>query len=286
MVQIIDDTQNDIVKFIEHDFGPGTSRENFTAALIDWLHYRARLIPRRPRQVLHSKNVSALIGQYPAITNITHELRMAGDLSPWQSNTIEARKSDPRADLMFNDWQITHFHLGQIFATPRKIRRTSDLLFAYIAPDFAVLLDVAPHGSWALRNFLRILLNTKPNVMTPLKGIVGMERQLTDEEYLALRQSGVNAIIEIDGKFYLPPGLGVASSRHADRIVMYADNILRSIRTIKTKIEHNNLPIEISKAILSNMALPIRLGVDMQDGGFLIYDKNRNLGLVQLGCIA
>jgi hypothetical protein len=286
MVQVINETQADLKKLIELDFGPLPVSAKFDRALLDWLHYRARIIPRRPRHVVRSSSIQAHAAHYPAITKIETALRAGGDLSPWLSDRVDTRKTDPCADLMFNDWQISHFHLAQVFATPKKIRRTRDLLFCYITAEQAVLLDVAPHGSWALRQLLRVLVHTEPQAMRALNGVTGMERQVTDEEYRRLREAGGNVLFEIEGKVYASPGMGIMSSRHAERIVLFADHLQMSIKMLSGDIQKNTLPIGLSRTILSNIALPVRLGVLMVAGEFVVYDKNRSLGLMQLGCIA
>ena len=56
---------------------------------------------------------------------------------------MRKKASDPKADLMFNDWQILHFHLGTIFVTSKSVRRTRDVLFAFIGSDHVVLLDLS-----------------------------------------------------------------------------------------------------------------------------------------------
>ena len=121
MVQVIDETQADLTILIENDFGPLPAAARFDHALLNWLHYHARVIPRRPRQVVRSANIQTHVGRYPVITKIEQLLRVGGDLSPWLSGSVDTRKTDPCADLMFNDWQISHFHLAQVFATPKKL---------------------------------------------------------------------------------------------------------------------------------------------------------------------
>ena len=181
MVQVIDETAADLKALVERDFGPiGSIVED--RVLLDWLHYRARLIPQRQRTVLVSLQVHAKLEKYPAIRLICREMERAGDVTPWLSDHVRKRKADPKADLMFNDWQISHFHLGNVFVRPGKVARDKPLLFAYVASDSAAFLDVQPHGAWAMRDLLRVLHSVSPASMPEFKGILGTERELTDAE--------------------------------------------------------------------------------------------------------
>jgi hypothetical protein len=245
MFQVIDETESDLRTLVERDLGPLPPKANFQNALLDWLHFRARSIPQRPHRVIISPEVQQKMGNYPAVAKIRDELSQGKDITPWLSDSVRKKASDPKADLMFNDWQILHFHLGSLFVQPDKIGRTSDLLFAFVAPDRAVFLDVQPHGSWAMRDLLRVLLRVSPTDMTrcEFKGVLGSARGgYTDDEILKLRQSGMNAPIDIDGRLFLAPGLGVASSKHATRIVRAVQNLERQIAHMRKVLETNLIP--------------------------------------------
>lgn len=287
-MQVFDETPDDFRRLIELDFGQLPNSTALEHALIDWLHYRARRVPQRPRTVTFSSEAEAAADRFPAINDIVRELSNGTDVSPWLHDLVRTRKHDPFADMMFNDWQILHFHLGRVFIAPNKVKRSGPLLFAYMKADLAVLLDVQPHGSWTMRNLLRVLVRTSPEVMDRfhLKTVLGLEREVTDQEYATLRSKGVSTMFTIDGRVYCPPGHGIASSRHATRIVVYCDQIRRAIRHISESILRNNLPLDLSKAIYGNLSLAVRIGVALQPTGELtFYDKNRSLVLHQLGCI-
>jgi hypothetical protein len=109
---------------IERDLGPLPTSADFLHSFLDWLHFRARSIPQRRRTVIMSAEVQAKLGKYPAISKIKDELSQGKDVTSWMSDTVRNRPADPKADMMFNDWQI-------IIVGKNKIRRTGDLLFAF-----------------------------------------------------------------------------------------------------------------------------------------------------------
>jgi hypothetical protein len=157
-MQAHDETDSDIAELTRRDFGYTPPPQNLKHAFLNWVHYRARRIPCRPRQIVMSAAVQARLPTYPAIGRICDALRAGEDVSAWLSRKKVTRKCNPRADMMFNDWQITHFHLGRVFAKPNMIGGADDLLYAHVSSEFVTLLDVLPHGSWAAQDLLRILI--------------------------------------------------------------------------------------------------------------------------------
>jgi hypothetical protein len=283
MVQVVDETETDLRALIARDLGT-LPPVDLLSALVDWLHFRARSVPQRPRNVIMSPEVQAKIYTYPAIPKISDELAQGKDVSPWLSDSIRKRPADPKADMMFNDWQVIHFHLGNLFVGKNKIGRTDELLFTFIGDAHAVLLDVQSHGSWAMRNLLRILLRVSPNDLArwELKGIVGGPRDYTDDEILGLRQAGMNAMLEIDGRFFMAPGMGVSSSKHSTRIVLATQTMMRNIVKARNDLENNTIPKPLLRRISQSIGTPVRLGVRLKAGQLMLYDKNRNLDVTPL----
>src|SRR5882757_6944169 len=235
-MQWIDETGADLRNLIERDFGPQPDPLT-SIAVLDWMHYRARIIPRRRRTVMVSREVTALMATYPAIEQLKTELERGRNVSPWLSDRVRNRKADAFADLMFNDWQISHFHLGSHFVAPDKVERTDDRLFALIKADHAVFLDVKGHGreTYTAQEVLRVLLRTSPEDLPEWKGAIPQRGSSgwSDAELLELRQAGVSYSIQIDGRLFSPPGLGVSTSKHAGRIVVRQLNPLsKAIRSL------------------------------------------------------
>lgn len=275
-----DETEADLKALIERDLGSLSADVDLRLALLDWLHLQGRQIPVRPRRVALSDTLKGKAARYPAIANIILELSSGGDLTPWLSERVRKRKGDFKADLMFNDWQISHFHLGTVFDRHRRVKRTGDLLFAYLNADRAVLLDVQPHGSWSMVELIRVLVRTSPQDVPELKGILGTQGGgYTDDQIFELRRNGLNAPLQIDGKVYMAPGLGIASSGHASRITHLAGAILRALVDTRRALETNTLPRHHMVQLANTIGLPVRLGLRLEAGSLIIYEKTRGLDL-------
>lgn len=276
-MRVIDDTDADLRALIGADFGPSGVRD-LHEAFIDWLHYKARRIPALPRAVTASAEITALALRYPAIRKIERALRTGSNVGQWLSERTNTRKLDHAADMMFNDWQIAHFHLGDFFQSPSMVRRTGALLFAHISAAEATLLDVQPHGAWTQKALLEILLRTNPPALERYEVRKVTPERLTDDQYKNLRAKGVNTAIEVGGRAFMP-GLGLMSSRHAMRLTLYAEWFRRSVEDLKAKFEADEVPEHLKAVIYARLGVPVRLGAWYAGGALAVIDKNRN-GLV------
>ena len=280
---VVDETQSDMRALIKSDFGALDPAKDFLVSFLDWLHFRARRIPRKSRDVVASSEIQSKRDGFPAVDAITREFRSGGDLGPWLSDSVRRQMTDHKADLMFNDWGISHFHLGRMFLNPRKVKRSSDLLFAYVEIDHVVLLDIQPHGSWSLHSLLEILLRTHPADMTryELKGVMGSGSNRTADDVLKLRKAGASTYYEVNGRLFMPD-LGISTSGHSTKIVRFTQNLLRQIKNLRQMIERNELPAYFMLQVAGTLPLAIKLGVRLEANEFVIHDKNRRIDFMRL----
>jgi hypothetical protein len=88
-LQVIDETETDLGQLIEGDLWPLAPSIDIWEAAVDWVHYKARQIPQRPRRVIESSECARYHSAYPAISKIANALRTGGDLKPWLSDRIQ-----------------------------------------------------------------------------------------------------------------------------------------------------------------------------------------------------
>jgi hypothetical protein len=274
-VLVIDDTKADIERLIAADFGKSASGD-YQSDFVSWLHYRARRMPRLHRKVFLSHEIKLHLPSYPAISKIRGNLEQGGNLEPWLR--IEKLKPDHRADMMFNDWMIQHFHLGEVFQSPSVIKRTGPLLFAHISAEEATLIDVQPHGSWSMIRLLETLLATNPGALEQYEARGVTPYRLSDEEYKNLRSKNINVALDVAGRAFMPGG-GKLTSGHAMRIYFYRDWFFRQLEHLQATLSAGVIEPHLRTAIYARLGVPVRLGVYYDDNGLAIIDKNRN-GLV------
>ena len=280
MVTVIDEVWSDLKSEIEADFGPFGVQQPSKQDVLDWLHYRARSIPKRFREVIVSDEVGAAIGRFPAIAQIKYHLTNGGDVRPWLSERIRKRKSDPRADMLFNDWQMTHFHLWT-FDESGKISRSDDLLFANINAGFAVLVAIHPHGKkhlWTDQKIVENLLKIYPPSMErfELVGLLGSRQPWTDAEHHGLRKAGVSAPVQIGNRIFVPGG-GIVTSGHSTRLTLFSNRFWKMYTLVKDRFINNQFSVQEFERFLFPIGLPVRLGCRLTfDGRLELWDKARN----------
>jgi hypothetical protein len=91
---------------------------------------------------------------------------------------------------------------------------------------------------------------------------------------------GMNVAFELDGRFFMSPGLGLAASKHSTRIVLHLQKLREVIRNLSNAVQTNSLPQHLMQQLSQNLALPVRLGVHFEKGQFVLYDKSRSLDLM------
>lgn len=276
-MQVIDDTRSDLDRLIAADFGVSSTRDIQTE-FINWLHFRGRRVPRLPRRVLISRETQRHLIQYPAIEKIRLALEVGGDVEPWLNRIHPDGRANYRTDMMFNDWQIIHFHLGSIFQSPTMIRRTGPLLFVHITGAEATILDVQPHGSWTMISLLENLLRTNPTALERYEARGVTPTRLSNDDYKRVRAGPGNVAIEVGGRAFFVGG-GMVASGHASRLWRYHDQFFLMIEKIHKDFESDRIDQNLKLAIYSRLGIPVLLGAHYCDGAMAIIDKNRS-GLV------
>lgn len=284
MAAVIDQTQADLERLIKADLGERIIKLGIQRSLIDWFHFRARMVAQRLRVVTLSAEVQAQAVAFPAIRQIAEALHTGADISPWLSDRVRLRKADHKADMMFNDWQISHFHLGSYFVAPDKIKRSDSLLFGYVDNVEAVLLKLGSHSAWTDEDVLSQLLETRPPLMERwhLKGILPPRgNPPSKEERFKLRAVGLSTNVVL-GERVFSPSIGIASSGHATRLVLKAQRFLRALAKCKDDIENNSTARETRSRLAFPIGVPVELRVKLEkNGDLIVYDSVRSWSFFQ-----
>ena len=279
-----DSTEEDMIK-ITNKYMRKNNDRFCEDTFIEFLHREARKIPRRKREVILSENIANKIETSRPIKDIYYRMKNQQDVTQYLSKSAIKNKSSN--DGMFNDWAISHFHLGNVFENKKSVRRTKDLLYAYITNQKAIFLDILPHREWGNQQLLKILYETDPQVMENyrLEGVYGLSRETSEDEYLKLRNSGTSNIIELYGNYFIPPGYGVNSKKGSLRITMFSDSIFSEISDIKNNLTNHPDQDPAWESMKYSIGTPINLGLHYYEGVFFIIDKNNGIILRGSPCI-
>ncbi|MEP5132192.1 hypothetical protein, partial [Nonlabens ulvanivorans] len=135
-------------------------------------------------------------------------------LRPHQSRGF--KKLDSKDGMLF-DWDIYHLHLGTIIESDGFVNRTGPLLYLLVDDNCTYFIDVQDHGKWSKQEFLKIIDENWPEIISQNKiknnNIVGLEKNFNDQEIADLRKANINVLVEISpGNIVINPGGGVSAS--------------------------------------------------------------------------
>lgn len=197
-----------------------------SAVLVDYIHWRARYVGKRPRLIEIEAAVKAdarWVAMEPATEGFLKKVRDGDDLTPHLSldphtrgyspaahaprATMEERWSDK--DFLLTRMNYHHFHLGTNIGPAGHAERTDDLVFAEVSRDKFKVVAIFNHDVFSEGS---------------------AERR---------RLSLVHDEIVFRG---LPPGSGVmasavSSSGHALQVVIYAMSCGRLMRVVDPQLD-------------------------------------------------
>lgn len=189
-------------------------------------NWRYRYPPPRARQVHISRELEHRIsagGKQPILETLIAKIEAGVDLKPHLSRNVEvayqADDTKPRhcrkdLDLLLAEWGVHHLHLSETIRSNDFVQRTDALLFAAFNADWAYLIDIYPHGSWAKRAVVETIVRNWPEagLFQCSNYAIGLSQHYGEGDGEELRNGGVNQALEIDGKVYSPPGQTLAGT--------------------------------------------------------------------------
>ncbi len=155
-----------------------------------------RLVRMQPRTVHVAREFKCPPKHQAAIDVICNKVISGADLNPYLSRYL------PRADyndLLLNDWDIYHFHLGLSFDRSDRLllRGTKHLLFARVTDRDFYAIDVRDHRSFEQQDLLEIVHDNWPGAIQQYRiGAGTVEVSITEpSERKQLRRAGVSALV-------------------------------------------------------------------------------------------
>lgn len=193
-------------------------------------------ISQKKRNVYVADTFQCPAGYEKALSEFRERVEKGRDLTPFMT---EKRKDANFNDLLFNDWNIHHFHLTRRFRPDGMAQRSDYELFAYFTEDEAYFLQTYPHKKahvYASQELVRTLDRNWPHLLegSRLNDIVSLYPSApTDAEYDTLRKAHMLTMLQVaPGNVIFPLGGGYASdgtSIHAVRSADHWHNFLKRV---------------------------------------------------------
>ncbi len=244
------DLEGDIQKEVERVLGANGVKykaKNYADSLTDYLTLNRKYIKQQPREVLLSKELSIKQSSDPnrwnQLQNIIRAVKKGGNLNQYQSERLYQVNFH---DYLLYNWNIHHLHLSseQNRKDKRFNKRTKYLVFACVKKEAIYFLDFASHDQaniFAEENWLRIIANNWPSLLTPYDGdpIFSNGQKITTALRNELWNTGYSiGFTKVDDNAYVDPGIGITSSGHSILVMIERNEIIRWV------YEHGKLIIE------------------------------------------
>ena len=211
-------------------------------SILCWLLFAIHLIEPKERVVHYSKGFwnRAPKNYWLSINRLADKFKYGCDVNPFLSKSLKNAMLDKRADLLWTDWDIHHFHLNEEVSVDSDYSKRSDyVLFAIVGDDFVCFWDVKKHpplGSpdYADSELYGIICDSWPNLIDDLKNFAP-DKGWSKEEILQFRKQGLNACYSHNGKVLALGGNFVAGGKPIRSIIL-RDKIHFEIRKLSERI--------------------------------------------------
>lgn len=232
------------------------NRKDARELLIVYHNWMSRHVFAAPRRV----HTSAAFKKNPVTAQRNADLDMLiakierdDELKPHLSIRVETvldssskrlnRRED--LDLMLIEWEVHHLHISHQLRPDGFVERDDPLLFAVFHEADAYLLDVMTHRDFNRDHILSTMAREFPGTglihelqAGPGQKVLGLAKNYTEEERNILRKTGINTLVEIEGKVYKPAG-GITGAGTSIRASMAADAVVRATEELEAALRND-----------------------------------------------
>ncbi|AFM14124.1 hypothetical protein [Turneriella parva] len=198
---------------------------------------REKVPDPKPRKIIRSTQFICPPEYQTGLDSLTKAIESGKNLLPYMSRQIIKPSAQ---DGMLFDFGIFHMHLGTGPDTKRSVlvAGTKDVVYCVFDDKNAYLLKIGDHGLWADITLLELVQLEFEHLLKrwEFNGIIAVENSLTPQQRIDLRKAGGNSILEVNGKFYAPPGGGINTAGTSVNSVMKADFMFRHYQAIQEQI--------------------------------------------------
>lgn len=253
------------------------------------MDFRLRSIDPVPRDVLYSDRFQRPLPAHVqrAIKLLELKFRVGDNVNPYQGkgltlhNDYSGKRERQRTDLLWSDWKISHFHLTEKPPLPGDffVPRSGCHLLAIVEPNVVLFIDAVPHlqgEQYADVDLLRTVERCWPTYMAryEVRGCIAERDELSAGDRLNLRQNGVNSFIQIDGKMYTGPGMGVTTAVTALNVTIQADRVMDAVDELATWVSDPEGPFLGNEAVADCAEPEFSLGV--YKNALTVYEARSN----------
>lgn len=218
-------------------------------AVIRILNFYRKIGIGNKKVISYARNIKIPKKSQKRVESVLKYLSKGGDITPYLST--QSVNLDRQQDLMFNDWNILHIHLGKKphINNPRFIERTGELLFLLYTVNEIRVLGLYHHNppAWSRQELLQTIYDNWPELLSVFSE-AQLEVNFNDYQRGELRKSHVNVIDEVYDKkeqkkicVMTTATMGITCSGESSIDVMTYIKVCKILRDIEKNILQTNL---------------------------------------------
>ena len=247
IINLEKDFQDIIIKYGEEK-GLIFSYNDRTRAVIRILNFYRKIGIGNKKAISYARNIKIPKEHKKRVNSVLKYLSKGGDITPYLST--QCINLDCQQDLMFNDWDILHIHLGK---KPHKnnhqfIERTGELLFLVNTVNEIRILGIYHHNppSWSRQELMQKIYDNWPEMFYVLHE-AQLEVKFNDYQRGELRKSYLNVIDEVyDKKTHksicvMVKTMGITCSGDSLVDIRTYNKVCKKLRDIEKTILKENL---------------------------------------------
>jgi hypothetical protein len=214
-----------------------------------------------------------------ALDTILREIKSGEDINSHLSRDAFTAGSN---DLLLNAWRLHHLHVSDTKKNFREFffDRSDYLAFVWFEKSHAYLAGILPHKAenvFARQVLLATVLDNWPELLEPqeFKNVRSVEPRFSDDQVNRLRNAHLNFVIEVKGRYFLPPGGLITGAGTKGDHVREIDYLYRELRDLQTWIAGHGIGL-LKRAPRKGFRVPTRPTfelLDIVEDGFLIREK-------------
>lgn len=230
------------------------SENDRSQAVIRILNFYRKIGIGNKKVISYARNIKIPQKCQKRVESVLKYLSKGGDITPYLS--IQSINLNRKQDLMFNDWNILHIHLGKKpnINNHRFIERTGELLFLLNTVNEIRVLGLYHHNPppWSRQELIQKIYDNWPEMLNVLTE-EQLEVSFNDYQRGELRKSHVNVIDEIYDKkeqkkicVMTTATMGITCFGESSIDVMTYIKVCRILREIEKNILKKN-PLSAAK---------------------------------------
>lgn len=294
-MRFIDKTRADLAEIISADLQSPVAVTEVERRFIDWIEQSNRRLPDEKWKIKKSKEFLAnpFVAQYaPGLDIIENNFRNGVSNKAHQNRAVD--RTDYH-DLLFNDWGIHHFHLADTYRSDGFCDRTGPVLFAYFDNDAVYFVDILEHGRghadvWVDEHLIAVIDHNWPEISNKyhIKEAIDLSQIHTAPERIKLRNAGIASLLKVNGKVFVPFGLGLNTAKGSTRFSLKALRLLRFLKAAISDIKAQGDFTFPNKSTLSQgVPKNVRFGVTsaiirirFADGRLELYEEKSSQAIL------